>query len=517
MPGKVRGSGSVGSGTGPGRGNQEAQNGGTIISAGGFAGGSAGGSGGAGSVDELAQRAIDRLNAVRTVTVPVYSQTRGWTEDTPVIFDPNTPGEATVQSASGTQHQVNYNDDTCTCMDHRVRGNRCRHIQATHQALGEIEREYATLESPTGRIATAIDVEHAANGQRDIDTQAEAARREIQNIEEDDEFFYTDNEQAFGDYMSRASREELSYDYENALNGNQITFGLEIEFVGGNPDAIARDLYREGICGYDQQVRYHAPSVQGKWKLERDGSVSDGSGGGELVSPVLRDTPETWRNLEKICEVAKRHGAQIDYRCGGHVHMGMDPLDTARQRWRRFFRTIGGFEDVMYRVAGGTEGVVRRDYTYYARPFRTKAAQAIPNTRTLNDISDVNRLVGTLVGDVKFYGINLTNIPKNFRADTVEFRYFNGSLDHRQLQTNVKLAAGIMMASEKARTQDHHESGLFSSEAMKRRGNMLKEHSLGTNSHSDHSAVKKLVDIVFTRKKDKDAILAVYAKNQWAE
>lgn len=512
MPGKVRESGSVGSGTGSGRGNQEAQNGGIIISAGRPAGGS-----GAGSVEELAQRAIDRLNAIRTVVVPVHSQTRGWTEDTPVTFDPDSPGEATVQSASGTQHQVNYNNDTCTCQDHRVRGNRCRHIIATHQALGEIEREYVTTESPTGRIANTIDVEHATAEQRDIDNQAEAERREIQNIEEDDEFFYSDNEQAFGDYMSSASSEELSYDYENALNGNQITFGLEIEFVGGNPDAIARDLYREGICGYDQQVRYHAPSIPGKWKLERDGSVSDSSGGGELVSPVLRDTPETWRSLEKICEVAKRHGAQIDYRCGGHVHMGMDPLDTARQRWRRFFRTIGGFEDVMYRIAGGTEGSVRRGYRDYATPFRARSAEAVRNRMTMNDISDVNRIASQVSNNDRYYGINLTNIPQSGKPNTVEFRYFNSSLDHRQLQANVKLAAGVMMASEKARTQDHHESGLFSSDVMKRRGKLLKEHSLGTNNHSDHSAVKKLVDIVFTRKKDKDAILAVYAKNQWAD
>jgi len=504
MP-KSRGSGSVGSGSGGS--NQERENGGTI----------GGVVGGAGSIEDLTQRAIDRLTEIRTVTVPIHSQSRGWAENTPVTFDPNTPGVATVQSASGAEYQVDYNNDTCTCMDHRVRGNRCRHINATHQALGEVEREVGTPANPTGRITTAGDIEHAVASQQDIDSRAETERREIQNINEDDGFFYSDNEDAFNEYMARASREELPYDYENALNGNQITFGLEIEFVGGDPNAIARDLYREGICGYDQQVRYHAPSVPGKWKLERDGSVTDGFGGGELVSPVLTDTPETWRNLERICEVAKRHGAQIDYRCGGHVHIGMDPLDTARQRWRRFFRTIGGFEDVIYRVAGGTEGRVRSDYRHYAAPFRHRSADAATSRMTLNDINDVNRLAETVSNRDRYYGINLTNIPRSSGPNTVEFRYFNSSLDHRQLQANVKLAAGVMVASEKARTQDHHESGLFSSEAMKRRGSMLKEHPLGRNNHTDHSAVRKFVDILFTRKKDKDAILAVYAKNQWVE
>lgn len=122
---------------------------------------------------------------------------------------------------------------------------------------------------------------------------------------------------------------------------------------GGNSNAIARELYELDICAYDHRVDYNEDSVSGKWKLEFDCSVANryGPEGGELVSPVLRDTPETWRNLEKICEVARKQGAMINQKCGGHVHMGMDPLDTARQRWKRFFRTIGGFEDVIYRVA----------------------------------------------------------------------------------------------------------------------------------------------------------------------
>ncbi|MDT9337662.1 amidoligase family protein [Clostridium perfringens] len=51
-----------------------------------------------------------------------------------------------------------------------------------------------------------------------------------------------------------------------------------------------------------------------------------------------------------MCDVAKIHGARVDQRCGGHVHINMEKLDTARQRWRRFFKTIEVYEDCIYRA-----------------------------------------------------------------------------------------------------------------------------------------------------------------------
>lgn len=53
----------------------------------------------------------------------------------------------------------------------------------------------------------------------------------------------------------------------------------------------------------------------------------------------------------------------------------------------------------------------------------------------------------------RYYGINLKNIATD-RAPTVEFRYFNGSLNPKQIQANIKLAAGIINSSEKSRWRD---------------------------------------------------------------
>ncbi|WP_416188344.1 amidoligase family protein [Clostridium perfringens] len=132
---------------------------------------------------------------------------------------------------------------------------------------------------------------------------------------------------------------------------------------------MARDFYDLGIVSAPRRLNYHSNSEVGKWKVERDGTVSLGIMGGEIVSLILKDTPETCRQIETICRVAKRREARIDERCGGHVHIGMAKLDTTRQRWRRFFKTIEVYEDCIYIAAGGDLGIIREETLCYAKPF----------------------------------------------------------------------------------------------------------------------------------------------------
>lgn len=476
---------------------------------------SAGGSGGfnsdgalAGSPEELSNRISNRLSDAGPILVTMDSQTRGREEQCTVTFDPNGT-TAQVESASGRTYQVNHGEGSCNCMDHRMRGATCRHIRATEAARGQI----LSRQTPPTAGAAQTNTQSSVTTQTQLDHQAEEQRQQMTQGISDDGHFYSDpeNEQAFNEALSRARNEPLNYDYENALNGSKNTFGLEIEFAGGNVNAIARELYDLGICSSPVQVSYHSSSAPGKWKLERDRSVS---GGGELVSPILTDTPETWRTLEKVCEVAKRHGATIDTRCGGHVHIGMDPLDTARQRWKRFFRTVGGYEPELYRLAGGTEGRVRPGTSTYSRPFSRLASRGINSRRTMDSVDDVRSLARELQpshGD-RYHGINLTNLHEYGRPNTVEFRYFNSSLDHRQLQANVKIANGIMMAAEKARIR---ESG--TTEFMKKRGKLIKDTQITDQiRRDDNTGIRKFIDICFTRKKDKDEVLKVFAKNNWA-
>lgn len=209
-----------------------------------------------------------------------------------------------------------------------------------------------------------------------------------------------------------------------------------------------------------------------------------------------------------ICDVAKRHGARIDENCGGHVHINMEKLDTARQRWRRFFKTIEVYEDCIYRAAVGDLGVVRAAALSYARPFSVRANESKNIHFNMNNDDDVREMARVISRNNRYYGINLTNIARD-RAPTVEFRHFNGSLNPKQIQANIKMAAGIINASEKARFRDTED------EIYKKRGNILKN-----SSTSDGARTKKkmmeFLDIAFPRKNDKKAILNVFKKTNWS-
>lgn len=449
--------------------------------------------------EELTAESINnRLQNNRDVTLQIPSRTRGQTEDVQVRFIE--PGNAQVSSASGNTYDVDYEHGTCTCMHYRMRGERCRHIDAVDIAMGQATE--SNINSENSNIISERERQ---------DIVEEENRERLFQDQEDDGFFYLDNMSEFNEKLSEGV--DVDYEYENVLNGSDVTFGVEIEFVGGNADAIARDLYNEGICAYDRRVRYHAESISGMWKLERDGSVSDGSGGGEIVSPVLKDEPSTWRNIEKICEIAERHGARVNGSCGGHVHIGMDPLDTARQRWRRFFKIINGYEECMYRAAGGEFGRVRSGHNHYAMPFHDRASIGVGGRITLQDENDVSNLARRISEGDRYYGINLTNISSYNKPDTVEFRYYNGSLNAKQIQANIKLSAGIMMAAKKCRTKDIESINYIVSNTFKRRGRMVNKYN--ESDSRSNTKIAELLDIVFTRKKDKDALLNVFAKNDW--
>lgn len=125
----------------------------------------------------------------------------------------------------------------------------------------------------------------------------------------------------------------------------------------------------------------------------------------------------------------------------------------------------------------------------------------------LENDSDVIEMAQRVSRMNRYYGINLKNIATD-RAPTVEFRYFNGSLNPKQIQANIKLAAGIINASEKARWRDTED------ENYKKRGKILKDARTSSGTRTKEKMIE-LLDIAFSRKRDKDIILNVFKKNEW--
>lgn len=470
-------------------------------------GGFGGGSGGIGfeGNNEMSSRLDERIQETGSVDVEVVSRTRDGMETVTVNFDSNTPGIFAVDSASGNSYTVNSEEETCTCNDYIHRNRRCRHMEAVALAQEEMPRGFAGGSRTDQEVnANEVSREHI-NNERTL--EAHNAERTFS----DDNHFYTDNPEEFERDMARLRNEPIPYEYENVLNGSDITFGIELEFVNGNSDAIARELYDMGICSSPRMQRYHSSSVPGKWKLESDGSVTDRrtGRGGELVSPILKDTPETWQQIEKICEVARRHGAQVNSKTGGHVHVSVEPLDGKRQRWRRLFKAFAGNEEAVFRLSGGELGSIRSGYSTYATSTGSELNSAIrtslPEEGSMAEFR--SRLAN--VGWDKYRSFNLLPFTSGTRP-TLEIRAFNGSLTPGVIQANVKTSVGLIHAAERSRTQGVSE-GLTTS-SFSKRGRLIEETN---NNRQDSATMMRMLDAFFTRKSDKEHVLNVMAKNRW--
>lgn len=449
---------------------------------------------------EMSDRIEDRLQDAGTVRVNVESRSRGIREDVDVTFSGRT---AVIASGSGRSYTVDLNTDTCSCPDHVNRHNRCRHIEAA-----DIAREQITQGTAQGS-PDDISINTTGFANEYISNEINAEIGNLQREYTDDSFFYTEHPELFQYDMERLREDTVPYYHENVLNGSNITFGIELEFVDGNSNAIARELYNLGICSSPTMQGYHSRRSPNKWVLESDGSVTSGGRGGELISPVLTDTPETWRQIETICEVAKRHGARVSTRTGGHVHIGAEEaLDGKRQRWRRFFKATASFEEVFHRLAGGEQGIFRGGG--YAQSSIMQNQQGIsvrmPATGNISEYQSAIRSIGR----GKYQSINIS--PFFGGKKTLEFRAFNGTLTPGIIQANVKYAAGIVNTSVRSRARQNDRLNVSDSD--RKRGAIINDHQ--NNNRRDDNSLMKAMDVVFSRKEDKEHILSVISKNEWA-
>src|SRR5258708_5411886 len=150
-------------------------------------------------------------------------------------------------------------------------------------------------------------------------------------------------------HLARTSGGE--YERENVIGDPNQTFGVEIEFDGADANAVARAFHAAGLASTPNLQGYHSYREPGKWVVEHDSTVN-----GEVVSPVLRDTPETWAQLERACAILRENGATVTTRTGGHVHVGADSagMDHDVGRFRRVANACAWAEDLMYRLAAAT-------------------------------------------------------------------------------------------------------------------------------------------------------------------
>ncbi|BFH18260.1 hypothetical protein J6TS7_53480 [Paenibacillus dendritiformis] len=447
----------------------------------------------------IRRRTNQEPDAIPDTAVTAYSETRGRTETLRIAFDDTQ--HARVLSESGNTYEVTGH--SCTCPDytyrHRGNGTACRHMQAVQQV-----RESQSVATPTSPEEIAITsmraeidrlqpitpdiLREAERGFSQINWVDEEVRENVLDVWRENRVFdgiYMSEDDAAWEQLRAEAEADWNYKYENVLGGTGNTFGveLEVELEGSSVSGeILQALRNEGITDQMNVSYYHGQRARpGMWRVERDGSLENGI---EIVSPVLMDRQEDWEKLERVTKILEEHGATITSDCGGHVHIGIGPLDHRTYSWQRLARIGLGYERLFYRMGGADSELYRitgrrgrHRGTEYAAPFYTEARNVSGTDTAVRSRQRISQQ-GLLRAD-RYTIFNTTNIDASLnRKPTVEMRYPNGSLSCKQWQAQIQVANAIVHQAAVIRNDSPHHAftpGLYQSNNQLRLSDMCND------------------------------------------
>ncbi|MCC7078881.1 MAG: amidoligase family protein [Acidimicrobiia bacterium] len=285
-------------------------------------------------------------------------------------------------------------------------------------------------------------------------------------------------------------------------------FGVEIEFdIEPGRDrrealrAIGRDLHAAGITPQADQTHYHeGRRGYRNWRFERDATVD-----GEIVSPIMYDTPETWRQLATVCDIVRRHGGRATARTGQHVHVGVGDYDHTVENHNRLLDVFDSYQDVIYRLAQNPERRRHRG-THWCTPNRVPASGYASTTHVQN------RNYGHHLG-LNFQSVN------GRQTDHVEYRMWDSSLDPGVIQAQVNLSLGMTEAAFRTsgqRTGRPERIGTHRSRNQDLRQRPEGRRRLrGDEWREDTRSFRELMDLVFHRQANREQATAQFAQTRW--
>lgn len=230
-------------------------------------------------------------------------------------------------------------------------------------------------------------------------------------------------------------------------------FGVEIEFVGSIPD-VAAALRNAGL-NVENRAHTHLGSHDRFWTVKRDGSVQRG---GELVSPPLDfDNPAHREQVNQAVLCLQNSGCRPHTSAGIHVHVEATHSDGRAMTGKEIAAVVRftyKFEDAIYRIASSGWRTIRPGaLATYAKPIPEVTARAIMECQTRDEVGRVwngytARQTRRGAGSRRLSSYLERYVATNLRSldvhNTIEFRYFNSSVNPERIQCYIALCMAIM-------------------------------------------------------------------------
>ena len=249
----------------------------------------------------------------------------------------------------------------------------------------------------------------------------------------------------------------------------EMTIGIEIETEGIKSKTIMPEI---------------------GWNKKIDNTLQHGI---EIISPILTgDNDKTTNEIRTTCLKLQKEGQYASERCGGHVHIGADYLDSEKA-WENFIEIWGNTEKIIYAISNKEGEAPRKPIAQYAKPISAKLEKNIERDSDINleTEEDLKEFIVDLQNKDRFFAVNFQNLyisdrrPNTFYSDqmefldniegemppvinTVEFRLSNGSIYADTWIDNINLFGGIIKTSkELVQIQEKQEKDLSKEEKEK--------------------------------------------------
>jgi hypothetical protein len=216
------------------------------------------------------------------------------------------------------------------------------------------------------------------------------------------------------------------------------SFGVEIEFIGTDRQAVCDAIERRGVNASVESYNHRDSRMH--WKITTDASC-----GNEIVSPVLVGQAG-FDQLQKVCEALHECGARITTACGLHVHHGA--RDIPAEAIARFVKLYARYEGVIDMLTSPSR---RNDNNSYCHSLTNYFAYE----EKYDDLD--NRAARGLSVLPSFMGTRYTkvNLEALLQHGTVEVRHHQGTLDFQKIKAWVVFTQALLNHAVDGRVANH--------------------------------------------------------------
>lgn len=349
-------------------------------------------------------------------------------------------GTLTLKGAENSRLVRTLDDLRCSCRE--------ENCQMRQNVVSEYKRQFLPNDAVSPDQLSRLD-RLASVDESDWQSKEDDVKNVLSQFSVGIDRSYTANlGQYISDYREARQRiaqgeDPLVYGYQNVTNGicapGKRAFGVEIEFEFGRNsrrdlNRIAREMYDAGLANSPRVYGWHhnarTSNPYSTWTLEHDATVD-----GEVVSPILHDTPETWEQLKTVCEIIRRNGGEATLNGGQHVHMGtVNRRGPAHQ---------ASHADIL-KFYAANEDSIRRVQTDPARKTHRNSQWAQPLTRESiqSNLYSFNNGARAL-GNDHYASMNFGY------DDRIEFRGADASINESHIQAQVMMNAALVASAER--------------------------------------------------------------------